>query len=77
MKSFATLLVFVATLFVTGQAATLTTESSAADGCFWDGTAPFCTGHCPRGYVEEGRSSCGDGACCWTGYKTYCCPETN
>jgi hypothetical protein len=41
--------------------------------CYWDGTAPFCAGGCPPGYAERGRSSCGDGACCWTGYKVYCC----
>ncbi|KAF2679610.1 hypothetical protein K458DRAFT_283402, partial [Lentithecium fluviatile CBS 122367] len=41
--------------------------------CFWDGTAPFCAGSCPDGYTECNRGSCGDGACCWTGIKTYCC----
>ncbi|HEX6473129.1 MAG TPA: hypothetical protein VF069_28825 [Streptosporangiaceae bacterium] len=43
------------------------------DSCYWDGTAPFCAGGCPAGYVERMRNSCGDGACCWTGYKVYCC----
>ncbi|KAI0327671.1 hypothetical protein GY45DRAFT_1327319 [Cubamyces sp. BRFM 1775] len=43
--------------------------------CYWDGTAPFCAGSCPDGYVDCGRDSCGDGACCWTGIKVYCCRE--
>ncbi|KAF8961843.1 hypothetical protein BDZ97DRAFT_1827399 [Flammula alnicola] len=46
---------------------------AAAPSCYWDGTAPFCAGHCGDPYVERGRDSCGDGACCWTGYKVYCC----
>ncbi len=41
--------------------------------CYWDGTSPFCAGSCPAGYTERGRSACGDGACCVTGYKVYCC----
>ncbi|KAH9885423.1 hypothetical protein C8Q73DRAFT_303237 [Cubamyces lactineus] len=43
--------------------------------CYWDGTAPFCAGSCPDGYVDCGRSGCGDGACCVTGIKVYCCRE--
>ncbi|KAI0332544.1 hypothetical protein GY45DRAFT_1335441 [Cubamyces sp. BRFM 1775] len=43
--------------------------------CYWDGTAPFCAGSCPAGYVDCGRDACGDGACCWTGIKVYCCRE--
>ncbi|XP_078577686.1 uncharacterized protein LOC144862773 [Branchiostoma floridae x Branchiostoma japonicum] len=41
--------------------------------CYWEGTAPFCNpGGCDWGiYVRS--SSCGDGACCWTGNKIYCC----
>eukprot|EP00058_Branchiostoma_floridae_P012266 XP_002597754.1 hypothetical protein BRAFLDRAFT_77344 [Branchiostoma floridae] len=41
--------------------------------CHWEGTAPFCkTDSCSRGsYVR--RSDCGDGQCCWTGSKIYCC----
>ncbi|KAJ8475061.1 hypothetical protein ONZ51_g6815 [Trametes cubensis] len=45
--------------------------------CYWDGTAPFCAGSCPDGYVDCGRDSCGDGACCWTGIKVYCCRENS
>ncbi|KAF9562474.1 hypothetical protein CPC08DRAFT_761451 [Agrocybe pediades] len=48
-------------------------DGPAPPGCYWDGTAPFCAGSCPTGYTEEGRGSCGDGACCWTGYKFLCC----
>ncbi|GAA4614812.1 hypothetical protein GCM10023195_64860 [Actinoallomurus liliacearum] len=44
-----------------------------AETCYWDGTAPFCAGACPPGYTERNRNTCGDGACCWTGYKVYCC----
>ncbi|KAI0327666.1 hypothetical protein GY45DRAFT_1327313 [Cubamyces sp. BRFM 1775] len=45
--------------------------------CFWSGTAPFCAGSCPAGYVDCGRDGCGDGACCWTGIKVYCCRENS
>ncbi|PPQ97769.1 hypothetical protein CVT26_012799 [Gymnopilus dilepis] len=48
-------------------------DGPAPPGCYWDGTAPFCAGSCPAGYTEEDRGSCGDGACCWTGYKVLCC----
>lgn len=48
-------------------------DGPAPEGCYWDGTAPFCAGSCPNGYTESGRGSCGDGACCWTGYKFLCC----
>ncbi len=41
--------------------------------CHWEGTAPFCAAACPAGYTEQGRDICGDGACCWAGYKLYCC----
>ncbi|KAI0327673.1 hypothetical protein GY45DRAFT_1372990 [Cubamyces sp. BRFM 1775] len=43
--------------------------------CYWDGTAPFCAGGCSDGYVDCGRDSCGNGACCVTGIKVYCCRE--
>ncbi|KAB2569980.1 hypothetical protein DBV05_g11364 [Lasiodiplodia theobromae] len=46
--------------------------STAAD-CFWSGTSPFCAGSCPSNYEDCRTDSCGDGACCWTGYKKYCC----
>ncbi|KAI0520889.1 hypothetical protein F5B22DRAFT_644630 [Xylaria bambusicola] len=41
--------------------------------CYWDGTSPFCAGSCPTGYEDCATSGCGDGACCWTGYKKFCC----
>ncbi|KAF9562483.1 hypothetical protein CPC08DRAFT_377624 [Agrocybe pediades] len=41
--------------------------------CFWSGTSPFCAGGCPSGYIKKNQSSCGDGACCVTGYKILCC----
>jgi len=50
-------------------------DGPAPTGCYWDGTAPFCAGSCPTGYTEQGRGSCGDGACCWTGYKFLCCKD--
>jgi hypothetical protein len=43
------------------------------NACYWDGTAPFCAGSCSPGYTQQGTSTCGDGACCWTGNKAYCC----
>jgi hypothetical protein len=52
-------------------------DGPAPQGCYWDGTAPFCAGFCPRGYEEENRGSCGDGACCITGYKVLCCKVTD
>ncbi|XP_078603946.1 uncharacterized protein LOC144877774 [Branchiostoma floridae x Branchiostoma japonicum] len=41
--------------------------------CHWEGTAPFCdTDGCERGtYVRS--DNCGDGDCCWSGDKIYCC----
>uniref|UniRef100_A0A8H8CK41 Uncharacterized protein n=1 Tax=Psilocybe cubensis TaxID=181762 RepID=A0A8H8CK41_PSICU len=50
-------------------------DGPAPPGCYWDGTAPFCAGSCPPGYTERNRGSCGDGACCWTGYKFLCCKD--
>ncbi|KAI1661250.1 hypothetical protein F4813DRAFT_346919 [Daldinia decipiens] len=43
------------------------------DNCYWSGTAPFCAGSCDAGYTECSTDGCGDGACCTTGYKKYCC----
>jgi len=42
-------------------------------GCYWDGTAPFCAGSCPPDYTQRDLGQCGDGVCCWTGYKVLCC----
>ncbi|KAI1762710.1 hypothetical protein GGR53DRAFT_403198 [Hypoxylon sp. FL1150] len=41
--------------------------------CYWSGTAPFCQGECDSGYSDCGTDGCGDGACCATGYKKFCC----
>ena len=38
----------------------------------WYGTAPFCNGKCPAGWVEVSRDKSGDGHRCWTGSKAYC-----
>lgn len=43
--------------------------------CFWEGTAPWCDGACPLGYVGIRYDSCGDGYCCWVGWKVLCCPS--
>ena len=75
MKSFAALLVLSATLFASAAAAPSEDSASVPPKCFWDGTAPFCAGICPPGYTGKEKSSCGDGACCWAGYKEYCCRE--
>jgi hypothetical protein len=64
----------------TVEEASLEAESLESDGtaqpeqCFWDGTAPFCEGRCPVGYKVVQMSECGDGRCCWTGWKVLCCP---
>ncbi|OQV25465.1 hypothetical protein BV898_00406 [Hypsibius exemplaris] len=41
--------------------------------CRWIGTSPFCTDSCVAGEQEVEKSTCGEGACCWTGYKLKCC----
>ncbi|KAI0327668.1 hypothetical protein GY45DRAFT_1436761 [Cubamyces sp. BRFM 1775] len=56
---------------------TALTNPDAVNPCFWSGTAPFCAGSCPVGYVDCARDSCGDGACCITGIKVYCCTEAS
>ncbi|KAF9562442.1 hypothetical protein CPC08DRAFT_796744 [Agrocybe pediades] len=48
---------------------------SAPVGCYWDGTAPYCDGHCSPGYKSHGHDRCGDGFCCWSGIKMLCCKE--
>jgi hypothetical protein len=56
--------------------ATSLSEASPDINCYWSGTAPFCSGQCFSGQVECNTSSCGDGHCCWTGHKKYCCYGT-
>ncbi|KAI1195550.1 hypothetical protein F5X97DRAFT_307646 [Nemania serpens] len=41
--------------------------------CYWSGLSPWCQGSCNDGYDECATDSCGDGACCITGDKKYCC----
>lgn len=48
-------------------------DPSIEQSCYWDGTSPFCAGGCPSGYSDCATNGCGDGACCVTGYKKYCC----
>jgi hypothetical protein len=43
------------------------------EGCYYDGTAPFCFGGCNPGYNECSRSDSGCGVGCWTGQKAFCC----
>ena len=53
---------------------TLDNASGGGKFCHWDSTASFCAGSCPKGYREaRDRSLCGDGACCWTEDKAFCC----
>ncbi|KAF8160666.1 hypothetical protein B0H34DRAFT_672813 [Crassisporium funariophilum] len=56
-----------------GSTGSASTGTVAGSNCFWSGTAPFCAGGCGTGYTEEIKDSCGDGACCITGYKAKCC----
>ena len=48
---------------------------SAAPGdldTYWSGTAPICLGGCKGKHKELKRSQCGNGSCCWLGYKSFC-----
>jgi hypothetical protein len=45
----------------------------SAPNCYWSGTSPFCAGACDSGYTDCATDGCGNGACCVTGYKKYCC----
>jgi len=62
------------------EEASLSADGLANDGsphpeqCFWAGTAPFCEGSCPLGFAAVAMDRCGDGNCCVTGWKVYCCP---
>ena len=48
-------------------------ESLTQQNCYWSGTAPFCAGGCSVGESTCGYNPCGDGKCCATGVKAYCC----
>ncbi|KFY55231.1 hypothetical protein V497_07119 [Pseudogymnoascus sp. VKM F-4516 (FW-969)] len=42
--------------------------------CSWIGHAPMCKpGNCPAGTQACAQDFCGDGACCFTGFKVKCC----
>jgi hypothetical protein len=62
------------------EASALAGDSLESDGsanpeqCFWAGTAPFCDGQCPVGFAALAMDKCGDGDCCLTGWKVFCCP---
>jgi len=81
MKFIAIFAVAIASVAFARPAEQGATADSVADAtlspaelyCYWDGTSPFCAGGCPQGYYEDRRDTCGDGACCWTGYKVRCC----
>ena len=45
-----------------------------SSGCFWSGTAPFCSPACGKKYHSVFTDSKGDGKSCWTGHKKFCCP---
>ncbi|KAH8655233.1 hypothetical protein BX600DRAFT_515071 [Xylariales sp. PMI_506] len=52
---------------------TMNTAANTKQVCFWSGTAPFCEGACPRGWSTEKKDGCGDGNCCASGWKYFCC----
>ena len=64
----------------TAEEVSLAGDNPESDGsahpeqCFWSGTAPFCEGACPVGFTTVAMDRCGDGNCCVTGWKVYCCP---
>ena len=41
--------------------------------CLWLGDGPSCESECWKGWTEVARDSCGDGACCQSGKKAFCC----
>ncbi|XP_041317389.1 CUB and sushi domain-containing protein 3-like [Pyrgilauda ruficollis] len=43
---------------------------------YWSGTAPICVGGCRGRHKELKRSQCGNGSCCWLGYKSFCRGKT-
>ena len=51
------------------------TLSAPSPICFWKGTAPFCGGICPLGFTNMKEDDCGDGDCCFTGFKVFCCQQ--
>lgn len=41
--------------------------------CKWFGTAPACSGSCPKGWTQTKVSKTGDGEKCFSGSKVHCC----
>jgi hypothetical protein len=81
MKLFSIVAAFMSVALASAAAASSDNNPAASSliesvNCYWSGTAPFCAGSCGGGTVECNTSACGDGACCITGYKKYCCYGT-
>ncbi|XP_025063425.1 CUB and sushi domain-containing protein 3-like [Alligator sinensis] len=47
-------------------------EQEELPDTYWSGTAPLCLGGCKGKHKELKRSLCGNGSCCWLGYKSFC-----
>ncbi|KAK1155974.1 CUB and sushi domain-containing protein 1-like [Acipenser oxyrinchus oxyrinchus] len=47
-------------------------SQDAALDTYWSGTAPLCMGGCRGKHKELKQDDCGDGSCCWLGYKSFC-----
>lgn len=65
------------TLSASSRTVTPTTSapSPTPSNCVWEGTAPFCDGNCLTGFTQIMEDNCGNGDCCLTGFKVYCCQE--
>ncbi|XP_048824405.1 CUB and sushi domain-containing protein 3-like isoform X2 [Lagopus muta] len=60
-------------LFLTMLATLVSSEHPEGDlDTYWSGTAPICMGGCKGKHKELKRSQCGNGSCCWLGYKSFC-----
>ncbi|XP_049656582.1 CUB and sushi domain-containing protein 1-like isoform X1 [Accipiter gentilis] len=60
-------------LFLTVLAMLVSCEDPEGDlDTYWSGTAPICVGGCKGKHKELKRSQCGNGSCCWLGYKSFC-----
>ena len=63
----------VSTTMTTSTTATFSAPSPTPSNCVWEGTAPFCDGKCGTGFTQIKEDNCGNGDCCWTGFKSFCC----
>ncbi|XP_053819211.1 uncharacterized protein LOC128799118 [Vidua chalybeata] len=60
-------------LFLTVLATLTSCQDPEGDlDTYWSGTAPICVGGCKGRHKELKRSQCGNGSCCWLGYKSFC-----